>query len=94
MRIRSSPLTVLKILNGTKRPATNMTKDEIHKHTMCKNEKCPGMNEDIQTGNGVHNDANTKTDGISQPPFLPPASLYRENHALLYFFCITVRDLQ
>lgn len=55
--------------NGTKHPtssAGDMTKDEIHKNTMCKDGKCPDINKKIQTGNGVNNDANTKTDGTSQ----------------------------
>lgn len=41
-----------------------MTKDEIHKNTMCKDGKCPDINKKIQSGSG--NDVNTKTDGTSQ----------------------------
>lgn len=45
---------------------SNMTKDEIHKNSQCKDGKCPDINEKVQTGDGINNDANTKTDGTTQ----------------------------
>jgi hypothetical protein len=44
----------------------NMTKDEIHKNSQCKDGKCPNINEKVQTGEGINNDAKTKTDGTTQ----------------------------
>ncbi len=44
----------------------NMTKDEIHKNSQCKDGKCPDINEKVQTGNDINNDAKTKTDGTTQ----------------------------
>lgn len=43
-----------------------MTKDEEHKNTMCKDGRCPDINKKVETGNGVNNDVNTKTDGTTQ----------------------------
>ncbi|WP_054179946.1 YbgS-like family protein [Trabulsiella odontotermitis] len=43
-----------------------MTKDEVHKNTMCKDGKCPDINKKVQTGDGINNDVNTKTDGTTQ----------------------------
>lgn len=43
-----------------------MTKDEVHKNTMCKDGKCPDINKKVQTGDGINNDADTKTDGTTQ----------------------------
>lgn len=44
----------------------HMTKDEIHKNSQCKDGKCPNINEKVQTGSGISNDTNTKTDGTTQ----------------------------
>lgn len=44
----------------------HMTKDQIHKNSMCKDGKCPDVNKKVQTGNGINNDVDTKTDGTSQ----------------------------
>lgn len=38
----------------------NMSKDEVHKNTMCKDGRCPDANDK------VGDDANTKTDGTTQ----------------------------
>ncbi|WP_047625481.1 YbgS-like family protein [Enterobacter sp. ZOR0014] len=38
----------------------NMSSDEVHKNSMCKDGKCPDPNDK------VGNDANTKTDGTTQ----------------------------
>ena len=43
-----------------------LTKDEIHKNSQCKDGKCPDINEKVQTGEGISNDTNTKTDGTTQ----------------------------
>ncbi|KNC93789.1 YbgS-like family protein [Trabulsiella odontotermitis] len=43
-----------------------MTKDEVHKNSMCKDGKCPDINKKVQTGDGINNDADTKTDGTTQ----------------------------
>jgi hypothetical protein len=43
-----------------------MTKDEVHKNTMCKDGRCPDVNKKVETGNGINNDADTKTDGTTQ----------------------------
>ncbi len=58
-----------KINTGAGTPATgtdssNMTADEIHKNSQCKEGKCPDMNKKVQTGHG--HDVNTKTDGTTQ----------------------------
>lgn len=43
-----------------------MTKDEMHKNTMCKDGRCPDVNKKVETGNGINNDVDTKTDGTTQ----------------------------
>ena len=43
-----------------------MTKDEEHKNTMCKDGRCPDINKKVQTGDGINNDVDTKTDGTTQ----------------------------
>ncbi len=58
-----------KINNGAGTPATgtdssNMSADEIHKNSQCKDGKCPDINSKVQTGHG--HDVNTKTDGTTQ----------------------------
>ncbi|WP_254498742.1 YbgS-like family protein, partial [Salmonella enterica] len=40
-----------------------MTMDEEHKNTMCKDGRCRYINKNVETGNGVIKDVNTKTDG-------------------------------
>jgi YbgS-like protein len=52
--------------NGSSSDAQHMSKDEIHKNTMCKDGKCPDINKKVETGNGMNNDVNTKTDGTTQ----------------------------
>ncbi len=42
-----------------------MTKDEEH-NTMCKDGRCPDINKKVQTGDGINNDVDTKTDGTTQ----------------------------
>jgi len=44
----------------------SLSKDEIHKNSQCKDGKCPDINEKVQTGDGINNDAKTKTDGTTQ----------------------------
>ncbi len=49
--------------NGTDSGTMNhdsMSKDEVHKNSMCKDGKCPDPNDK------VGDDANTKTDGTTQ----------------------------
>lgn len=41
-----------------------MSKDEVHKNTLCKDGRCPDINKKVETGTG--NDVNTKIDGTSQ----------------------------
>ncbi|POT58735.1 hypothetical protein C3432_09255 [Citrobacter amalonaticus] len=43
-----------------------MTKDEVHKNSMCKDGRCPDVNKKVETGNGINNDVDTKTDGTTQ----------------------------
>lgn len=43
----------------------NMTQDEIHKNTMCKDGRCPDINKKVPSGD-ASSDVNTKTDGTSQ----------------------------
>ncbi len=45
--------------------ANGMTKEDIHKNTMCKDGRCPDINKKVETGNGVNNDVDTKTDGTT-----------------------------
>ncbi|MFP2238027.1 YbgS-like family protein [Pseudescherichia vulneris] len=52
--------------NGSSSDAQHMSKDEIHKNSMCKDGKCPDINKKVETGDGINNDANTKTDGTTQ----------------------------
>ncbi|WP_148872942.1 YbgS-like family protein [Serratia marcescens] len=52
--------------NGSSSDAQHMSKDEIHKNSMCKDGKCPDINKKVETGNGINNDVNTKTDGTTQ----------------------------
>lgn len=42
----------------------NMSKEDIHKNTMCKDGRCPDMNKKVETGSG--NNVDTKTDGTTQ----------------------------
>jgi len=51
---------------NTSATGESMSKDDIHKNSQCKDGKCPDINEKVQTGDGVNNDTNTKTDGTSQ----------------------------
>jgi hypothetical protein len=46
--------------DGTSTNNDAMSKDEIHKNTMCKDGRCPDVNKKTQSGNG------TKTDGTTQ----------------------------
>ena len=43
-----------------------MTSDEVHKNTMCKDGRCPDVNKKVETGDGINNDVDTKTDGTTQ----------------------------
>lgn len=52
--------------NGSTSDAQHMSKDEIHKNSMCKDGKCPDINKKVETGDGMNNDVNTKTDGTTQ----------------------------
>jgi hypothetical protein len=52
--------------NGSSSDAQHMSKDEIHKNSMCKDGKCPDINKKVETGDGINNDTNTKTDGTTQ----------------------------
>lgn len=52
--------------SGTATDHDGMTKDEVHKNSMCKDGRCPDINKKVETGNGVNNDADTKTDGTTQ----------------------------
>lgn len=55
--------------NGTDSGTMNhdgMTKDEVHKNSMCKDGKCPDINKKVGTGDGSNNDVDTKTDGTTQ----------------------------
>lgn len=52
--------------NGTSSTMDNhdgMTKDEVHKNSMCKDGKCPDMNNKVDNDS---NDAERKTDGTTQ----------------------------
>jgi len=51
---------------NTSASGDTMSKDDIHKNSQCKDGKCPDINEKVQTGDGINNDTNTKTDGTSQ----------------------------
>ena len=52
--------------NGSSMNHEGMTKDEVHKNTMCKDGRCPDVNKKVETGNGINNDVDTKTDGTTQ----------------------------
>ncbi|EPJ7087017.1 YbgS-like family protein [Citrobacter amalonaticus] len=43
-----------------------MTQDEVHKNTMCKDGRCPDMNKKVETGDGMNNGVDSKTDGTTQ----------------------------
>ncbi|CAH6635403.1 YbgS-like family protein [Pseudocitrobacter vendiensis] len=43
-----------------------MTKDEVHKNSMCKDGRCPDINKKVENGNGTKNDPASKTDGTTQ----------------------------
>lgn len=50
---------------NTNGAATGMSKEDIHKNTMCKDGRCPDINKKVETGDGVNNDVDTKTDGTT-----------------------------
>lgn len=52
--------------DGSSMNNDGMTKDEEHKNTMCKDGRCPDINKKVQTGDGINNDVDTKTDGTTQ----------------------------
>lgn len=52
--------------NGSSMDHEGMSKDEVHKNTMCKDGRCPDMNKKVETGDGMNNDVDTKTDGTTQ----------------------------
>ena len=52
--------------NGSSMNHEGMTKDEVHKNSMCKDGRCPDVNKKVETGNGINNDVDTKTDGTTQ----------------------------
>ncbi|HGY2793844.1 TPA: YbgS-like family protein [Citrobacter amalonaticus] len=52
--------------NGSSMNHEGMTKDEVHKNTMCKDGRCPDVNKKVETRNGINNDVDTKTDGTTQ----------------------------
>lgn len=52
--------------NGSSMNHEGMTKDEVHKNTMCKDGRCPDVNKKVETENGINNDVDTKTDGTTQ----------------------------
>lgn len=51
--------------NGSSMDHEGMSKDEVHKNTMCKDGRCPDVNKKVETGNGINNDVDTKTDGTT-----------------------------
>ena len=51
---------------STSADGQHMDKDDIHKNSMCKDGRCPDVNKKVETGNGINNDVDTKTDGTSQ----------------------------
>jgi len=51
---------------STSADGQHMDKDDIHKNTMCKDGRCPDVNKKVETGDGMNNDVDTKTDGTSQ----------------------------
>lgn len=52
--------------DGSSMNHDGMTSDEVHKNTMCKDGRCPGVNKKVETGDGINNDVDTKTDGTTQ----------------------------
>lgn len=52
--------------NGSSMNQDGMTKDEVHKNTMCKDGRCPDMNKKVETGEGMNSDVDSKTDGTTQ----------------------------
>ena len=52
--------------NGSSMNHEGMTTDEVHKNSMCKDGRCPDVNKKVETGNGINNDVDTKTDGTTQ----------------------------
>lgn len=52
--------------NGSSMNQEGMTQDEVHKNTMCKDGRCPDMNKKVETGDGMNNDVDSKTDGTTQ----------------------------
>ncbi|EMM5415038.1 YbgS-like family protein [Citrobacter amalonaticus] len=52
--------------NGSSMNHEGMTQDEVHKNTMCKDGRCPDMNKKVETGDGMNNSVDSKTDGTTQ----------------------------
>ncbi|EPK7282620.1 YbgS-like family protein [Citrobacter farmeri] len=52
--------------NGSSMNHEGMTQDEVHKNTMCKDGRCPDMNKKVETGEGMNNGVDSKTDGTTQ----------------------------
>ncbi|MDL4617742.1 YbgS-like family protein [Citrobacter amalonaticus] len=52
--------------NGSSMNHEGMTQDEVHKNTMCKDGRCPDMNKKVETGDGMNNGVDSKTDGTTQ----------------------------
>ena len=52
--------------NGSSMNHEGMTQDEVHKNTMCKDGRCPDMNKKVETGDGMNNEVDSKTDGTTQ----------------------------
>lgn len=52
--------------DGSSMNHDGMTSDEVHKNTMCKDGRCPDVNKKGETGDGINNDVDTKTDGTTQ----------------------------
>ena len=52
--------------NGSSMDHEGMSKDEVHKNTMCKDGRCPDVNKKVETGDGMNNDVDSKTDGTTQ----------------------------
>ncbi|HCD7251561.1 TPA: YbgS-like family protein [Citrobacter farmeri] len=52
--------------NGSSMNHDGMTKDEVHKNTMCKDGRCPDMNKKVETGEDMNSDVDSKTDGTTQ----------------------------
>ena len=52
--------------DGSSMNPDDMTSDEVHKNTLCKDGRCPDVNKKVETGDGINNDVDTKTDGTTQ----------------------------